>query len=95
MSWLWKDKKTEQLKSLLNTAFEDDKKATSNRLTKIKNDSKLFKSHVEAAFSDSRVTTSKFNLAIICHYDELSSSLTSVSIVYQYLDSEDFISCRN
>ena len=62
MSWLWKDKKTEQVKSLLNTAFEDDKKATSNRLTKIKNDSKLFKSHVEAAFSDSRVTTSKFKM---------------------------------
>ena len=68
MSWLWKDKKTEQLKSLLNTAFEDDKKATSNRLTKIKNDSKLFKSHVEAAFSDSRVTTSKFKIYLCGNY---------------------------
>ena len=60
MSWLWKDKKTEQLKSVLHTTFEDDKKGTGNRLTKIKNDAKLFKTHVEAAFSDSRVTTSKF-----------------------------------
>ena len=67
MSWLWKDKKTEQLKSLLNTAFEDDKKATSNRLTKIKNDSKLFKNHVEAAFSDSRVTTSKFKIHLVLY----------------------------
>ena len=60
MSWLWKDKKTEQLKSVLHTSFEDDKKSTANRLTKIKNEAKSFKSHVEAAFSDSRVTTSKF-----------------------------------
>ena len=40
MSWLWKDKKTEQLKSVLHTAFEDDKKSTANRLTKMKNDAK-------------------------------------------------------
>ena len=61
MSWLWKDKKTEQLKSVLHTAFEDDKKSTANRLTKIKNEAKLFKNNVEAAFSDSRLTTSKFH----------------------------------
>lgn len=58
MSWLWQDKKTEQLKTLLNSSFEDEKKNTSAKLSKIKEDSKVFKKHVDAAFANARVTSS-------------------------------------
>ena len=56
MSWLWQDKKTNKLKVVLSSAFEEDKKNTSGKLNGVKNETKLFKKHVDAAFSKTRVT---------------------------------------
>ena len=58
MSWLWKDKKTEQLKNLLHSSYEGDKKSVCTRLSKLKDETNLFKKHVGAAFANSRVTSS-------------------------------------
>lgn len=60
MSWLWKDKKTENLKNLLNSNFDEEKRTTSAKFGKLKDDTKLFKKHVNDAFANARVTSSKF-----------------------------------
>lgn len=78
MSWLWQDKKTEQLKTLLNTSFEEEKKNTSVKLTKLKEDSKVFQKHVEAAFANARVTSSMKNRKhIIDGLEEKTTDLQS------------------
>ena len=58
MSWLWKDKKTEQLKSILAQGFEDDKKTTTGKLSAIKKETLDFRQVVKEAFSNSRITQS-------------------------------------
>ena len=52
MSWLWKDKKTEQLKSILAQGFEDDKKTTTGKLSAIKKETLDFRQVVKEAFSN-------------------------------------------
>ena len=59
MSWLWKDKKTEQLKTVLNQGFEEDRKNTTNKLTTIKKETNEFHNTVKEAFANSRITKSK------------------------------------
>jgi hypothetical protein len=59
MSWLWKDKKTEQLKALLNANFDEAIKLTISKLTDLKDETNVFKSHVESAFASSTITASK------------------------------------
>ena len=58
MSWLWKDKKTEQLKNIIAQGFEDDKKATAGKLSAIKKETLSFNQVVKEAFADSRITQS-------------------------------------
>ena len=79
MSWLWKDKKTEQLKNLLHNSFEDDKKSTSKKLSKIKSETQMFKKHVDAAFADARITMSKLNKALIGYSTKDGAASVSLS----------------
>ena len=58
MSWLWKDKKTEQLKSILAQGLEDDKKTTTGKLSAIKKETLDFHQVVKEAFSNTRITQS-------------------------------------
>ena len=59
MSWLWKDKKTEQLKLILTKAEEDDKNNTIQKLTTLRLECQDFKSHLDKTFNNARVTESK------------------------------------
>ena len=51
MSWLWKDKKTDQLKSVLTKAEEEDKYSTVERLTNIRKECLEFKKHLASAIN--------------------------------------------
>ena len=60
MSWLWQDKKTEQLKNILKKAEEDDRNNTIEKLSVIKKEYLEFKDHLNKTFDNTRVTQSKF-----------------------------------
>ena len=60
MSWLWQDKKTEQLKNILTKAEEEDRNNTVEKLSVIKKECLEFKEHLNKAFDNTRVTQSKF-----------------------------------
>ena len=69
MSWLWKDKKTDQLKSVLTKAEEEDKNSTVEKLTNIRKECLEFKKHLDKTFDKASAinTTSKifFSYTII------------------------------
>lgn len=60
MSWLWQDKKTEQLKNILTKAEEEDRNNTVEKLSVVKKECLDFKEHLSKAFENTRVTQSKF-----------------------------------
>ena len=66
MSWLWKDKKTDQLKSVLTKAEEEDKNSTVEKLTNIRKECLEFKKHLDKTFDNASAinTTSKIFLHI-------------------------------
>ena len=59
MSWLWQDKKTEQLKNILTKAEEEDRNNTVEKLSVVKKECLEFKEHLSKAFENTRVTQSK------------------------------------
>ena len=46
MSWLWQDKKTEQLKNILTKAEEEDRNNTVEKLSVVKKECLEFKEHL-------------------------------------------------
>ena len=64
MSWLWKDKKTDQLKSVLTKAEEEDKNSTVEKLTNIRKECLEFKKHLDKTFDKASAinTTSKIDI---------------------------------
>ena len=71
MSWLWKDKKTDQLKSVLTKAEEEDKNSTVEKLTNIRKECLEFKKHLDKTFDKASAinTTSKILFFISAQFN--------------------------
>ena len=68
MSWLWKDKKTDQLKSVLTKAEEEDKYSTVEKLTNIRKECLEFKKHLDKTFDKaSAINTASMILFLSAH----------------------------
>ena len=82
MSWLWKDKKTDQLKSVLTKAEEEDKNSTVEKLTNIRKECLEFKKHLDKTFDNASAinTTSK-----------IFSRLNALGRLYFLLSSSFFL----